>query len=391
MIGQVQSFMDVGFRVGCRPFANDGAAVNCCWTSCATNRWMRTIASRLRQGFPFLRGTLTLLLSGLAACCSAAESPEPRLPYIKNIRRDNLSIGGLAFVEVHLERSGAPPLSFFVSRPPRPAPLLLYIQGSGCRPAFVRMGDQLVSTVFSLLPTAAQGRYTVMVVDKPLTQDSASAGQGTAINCPTEFNAYFSFASWSRDLRQAVDIARALPWIEAGRMRVFGMSEGAVMAADLAGTDPAVTDVAMLGATGPSQLFDFIAAAYRSGGTDTEVSAQIEALEATAREIASDPDNATKFAWGHPYKRWSGFLSASSDRSLMSSHARMYLVSGMADRSVPILSTEALYSDLRSAGKDVTMRRIPDASHSLQPAGTDDLSQLDAEIKRVLDWFGSGR
>lgn len=45
--------------------------------------------------------------------------------------------------------------------------------------------------------------------------------------------------------------------------------------------------------------------------------------------------------------------------------------------NVLILSTEALYSDLRAAGKNLTMRRIPDASRSLLPAGgASDFNQL---------------
>jgi len=62
------------------------------------------------------------------------------------------------------------------------------------------------------------------------------------------------------------------------------------------------------------------------------------------------------------------------------------IVSGMQDSSTPILSAEAMAADLRAAGRDVTVRRLPDVGHTLQPAGASG-DALWPEYQRILDWF----
>lgn len=45
-----------------------------------------------------------------------------------------------------------------------------------------------------------------------------------------------------------------------------------------------------------------------------------------------------------------------------------------------------------SAGRDVTVRRVPNAGHGLSspgPGGAPDFSQTDREFRLALDWFWS--
>lgn len=293
-----------------------------------------------------------------------------------------------AITRYTLERSDGPAIRYYLSKPSRKSPLVLYIQGSGCIAPFGRndTGGRN-STIFSWIPLVQQGRHAVMVVEKPHQPTEPQKGSaGDAIGCAGEFNDYFSFDTWLATLRQAVRHALTQPHVDPRQVLVIGISEGATMAAGLARELPEVTHVALLGATGPTQLYDFAANIYRSSEDDAAKLHRLQELDATVSAINADPKSTTKFAWGHTYLRWSSFFAQSSAGNLSQSQARVYLASGMRDDSVPILSTEVMYAQLRAQGRDVTFRRIPLANHSLVPAGGT-FDQVQPEYDALMAWF----
>lgn len=293
--------------------------------------------------------------------------------------------GSAEVMQYKVGQKDGPTVEYFLSKPKQRAPLVLFIEGSGCRPAFVP--DKRMSFVFNYVPMAQEGKYAVMVANKPFSPAEPPAGQpGVATACPDAFNNYFTLAHWVRDLRLVLDHALQQPWVDGQHVLVMGTSEGAAVAAALAEADPRVRNVAMLGGSGTTQYYDFVVAAYRNGHNDAEIKQQLDELDATRQQILAKPDSVQDIAWGHPYKRWSGFFRASPAQQLLKSGARVYIVSGMQDVNVPILSAEVLGAELMAAGRDVTMRRIPNADHGLMtPAGG--WEQRDAEYRRILDWF----
>ncbi|WP_198116325.1 alpha/beta hydrolase family protein [Massilia rhizosphaerae] len=303
-------------------------------------------------------------------------------------RQEALALGKAAAVRFTLPRAGAPDVRYVISKPAHKAPLVLFVQGSGCIPPFVGLGTpHRYSTVFGFVPLAQQGAYAVMVVDKPFQPDAPPQGQpGVATACPAAFNAYFSYDSWLAALRDALRHALALPWVDDSRVLVFGVSEGAAMAAGLARTVPAVTHVALVGGTGTSQLFDFAANAYRAGNSDDDTLARLADVDATVDAINADPRSTGKFAWGHTYLRWSTFFAQAPGENLVQSKARVYLASGMRDDSVPILSTEVAYARLRALGRDVTFRRVRRAGHALVPEGGT-MADVQKDYDAIMAWF----
>ncbi|HEY2709816.1 MAG TPA: alpha/beta fold hydrolase [Caulobacteraceae bacterium] len=289
---------------------------------------------------------------------------------------------GAPFEQHHLVDGLGRTVTYYISRPTTTAPLLLMIQGSGCTEVFNRTGAQTYSTVYDALPIAASHRFTVVVVEKPFAGQAAGAERGTATGCSSEFNQDFTAQRWLEALRAALADARKSPSVDPSRTLVLGHSEGAVMAAMLAGRDPMITDVVSFAGSGTSQLFDLLALAYQ---TCTDQSACIQDIERQARAIAAKPDSATDFAWGHPFKRWASFFKVNPAEELLRSHARVYLAAGTDDRNVPILSMEIAAATLLGAGRDVTVRRIPGADHSLGGGG----DSTEAEYQRALDWFWS--
>lgn len=300
----------------------------------------------------------------------------------------SFTLGTTQFNQIKLARQDGPEVEFYLSKTARPAPLILFIQGSGCVPVFHGLDTgQRVSTIFNYIPWGMEGKYAVMVVNKPYAPATPPARQDGALSCPRQFNDYFSLENWVRDLKLALAHARRQPWVDTRRMLVLGVSEGATVAAALAAGDSGVTDLALIGASGPTQLYDFVVAAYKAPGTDAEVAARLGELDATRRQIFARPDSVTDFAWGHTFKRWSSFLRASSSANLQKSRARVYLASGMQDTAVPILSTESMAAELQAAGRDVTLRRVPEAGHGLTPGN----APPDDEYARILQWYEQGK
>jgi hypothetical protein len=335
------------------------------------------IAPMNKRLFAFVGG---ILLAASAVHAAPAAQQEP------------LELGKAAATRFTLQRDGAPDIRYVISQPAHKAPLVLFVQGSGCTPPFVGLGTpNRYSTVFNFVPLAQRGDYAVMVVDKPYQPDAPpQAPPGVATGCPAAFNANFSYDTWLDTLRGALRHALALPWVDGSRVLVFGVSEGAVMAAGLARALPEVTHVALIGGTGTSQLFDFFANAYRAGDRagsgDDDTLARLRDIDATVDAINADPRSSVKFAWGHTYLRWSSFFAQAPGENLVQSKARVWLASGMRDDSVPVLSTEVAYARLRALGRDVTFRRLPRAGHNLMAEGGS-MADVQKEYDAIMAWF----
>lgn len=293
---------------------------------------------------------------------------------------------GTDIVQFKVDQPDGPAVEYFISQTREPAPLVLFIQGSGCTPAFTGLGTSNRSAnVFGFLDTMWTGKYATMTVNKPYSPDELPE-PGAATKCPAKFNDYFDLDTWTRDLALAVKHARKLPWVKAGPMLVIGVSEGATAAASLAGKDQHISNVAMIAGSGPTQFYDLVVNAYRTTSTDAETLKKIEQLEADRQRILAAPDSGKDFIWGHSYKRWSSFFRTSSTLSLLKTDSKLYLLAGMQDGSVPVLSTEAMAAELAAAGHSVTLRRLPDVGHELAPANAP-RETLWAEYRKILDWF----
>jgi dienelactone hydrolase len=278
-------------------------------------------------------------------------------------------------------------ITYYIGHPAKPAPLLLMIQGSGCGQVVMNYGTAekpaYGSTLYQFLPYAAEGRFTVMAVEKPFSGAIGKGEAGTAQPCSAAFRKDFTAESWLAALQAALKDARGNPWVDNSRTLVLGESEGTVMASLLASHDPSITDVVWLSGTGTTQLYDFIVSYYRRC-PDASCFGELEAQVAAIR---ADPDSADKMAWGHPYKRWTSFFGVDPTEEMLHSKARLYLAIGTADESVPPLSSEIAVARLTAAGHDVTVRRVPDANHMLMRKGQTLEDGLGKEQRLALDWF----
>jgi pimeloyl-ACP methyl ester carboxylesterase len=327
----------------------------------------------------FIRSAvLGMALAGAVAALAQAAPAE---------QKETFSFGSWSMDRITLPGGDGPPVGYYLSLPKTRAPLVLLVQGSGCTAPFTGLGTpKRSSSIFSWVSLAQSGRYAVMAVDKPYQPFKQDGAPGSATGCGDAFNHHFSYDSWLATLRHALRHALARPEVDPAQVLVIGISEGGALAAGLARTVPEVGAVALVGASGTSQLYDFIARIHQGGASDIEKQRELQLLDTTVKDILADPASGSKFAWGHPYRRWSSFFAQSAGDNLLQSRARVYITSGMQDTSTPILSTEVMYAQLRGQGRDVTIERIPTANHDLVPAGGG-YEQVQAQYDAIVRWF----
>ena len=260
------------------------------------------------------------------------------------------------------------------------APLLLMIQGSGCNRVLSKKDNQVYSSIFNLSQIANSGSFSVLAVEKPNSGLVNSKGLGVEHSCSREFHDSFTVGSWVESLNLAIKDSLLKLKRKPKRILIFGFSEGAGIASKVAVTNNLITHVIISGGSGTSQMFDFVAFAYQNCFDRSKC---IDDSYLTLEKILQDPDSSIKFAWGHPYKRWSSFFRLDPAENLLKSKAKVYLVFGTSDRSTPALSQEIIAAKLKSAGKDITIRRLPNANHGLRSSVHD----LDNEYKLAFKWF----
>ena len=284
-------------------------------------------------------------------------------------------------IEHSFETGSGLPVKYFISTGKPNAPLIVFIQGSGCKPVMNGKNTEGGSTVYGFFPAAYKPGFNAMVIDKPFTADKDTGTGGVSEFCSKDFNNTFSFDNWFEVVDAAFTHAINNSDVSKKDVLVLGVSEGAVVASALASKHDTIRDLALIGASGDNQLFDFISLAHTNGRQNS-----IQEIANKAKEILEDPNNSEKFAWGHTYKRWSSFFKVSPSNLLKDTSKRIYLVSGTEDRSVPIQSTELLYSRLVLQGSDVRFRRVEGAGHNLLKNG-DSWEKLEAEYKLITDWY----
>ena len=265
---------------------------------------------------------------------------------------------------------------FFVSAesPGAELPLIVFIQGSGCHSLFHLNGDMVRGGYQNVLLAAAGERSRVVAVEKPGVRFLDWPRGGDARPCTPEFHQEHTLERWAEAVSTAVRAAAGLGGVDTGKLLVMGHSEGGITAARVAAVNSAVSHVALLSSSGPTQLFDLAATGH-------------DDVYSEFAKIMAHPDSVQEFAWGHPYRRWSSFLSTSTLDELLRSRARIYLAHGAEDDVVPVAAFDVLRAELIRHARDVTTERIEQAGHGLRRRGQAQTAGMRAVFGRVVEWF----
>lgn len=272
-------------------------------------------------------------------------------------------------------------------------PLALVIEGSGAQSVWVRVGDRIGGSLQNLTRRATRHRARVLVVEKPgiafLEQRERPGG---AEGSSQEFRREHTLERWAEANAAALRAALAMPGIASSPVLVSGHSEGADVACRVAAIESRVTHVAPLSGAGASQLFDLLhlAAQPRPDDTSGDGEARRQQVLKDWSAVRADPQSIDKFWLGHPYRRWSSFLTSNRLEDLQKSRARVFMAHGTADQAVPIASADWLFAELTARGRDVRFERIEGADHGLRKPDEPNDPAIPSGLERVLglllDW-----
>lgn len=277
-------------------------------------------------------------------------------------------------------------LTFYLSVAPaaRRAPLVLYVQGTGCASPFAIENGRVFSGPQSLLHDVFGASARVMVVEKPgVRYLDNPENPGNSRLCRVEYREQYTLDAWVRTLAHALQAARALPGVDGARTLVVGHSEGAIVALRLSNAAPRVTHVAALSGGGPTYLFH-MSEFFRKQGMDPE-----KDLYPCWSQIRRDPASATRFCWGQTFRQWSSFMKTSILQEALASKSALYLGHGAKDEQNPVSAFDVLRAELAARGRAALFDRVEGAGHAFDLPGQPQPEGFAAIFQRILAWFGA--
>lgn len=283
-------------------------------------------------------------------------------------------------------------ITFYLSKAAsqKPLPLVLFIEGSGCRSRFEeRNGKILPAGGHIVVADVFKDKARVLVVEKPGVEYLAQPKDGCKDSAM--FNRELTLERWAEANEAALRAALKLSSVGTDKTLVIGHSEGGLVACRVARDLPKiVTHVAILAGGGGSQLYDLIALARRGEffdkvSPDPEV--RVQYVLDSWKEIEADPMNAEKFFFGFAYRRWSTFLSSSPIEELSQVKAKIYIAQGTEDKAVDPTSADTLYAQLAAKNKQVTYDRVAGANHSFRIKDNPKVDGWQDLFERIAKWF----
>ncbi len=287
-----------------------------------------------------------------------------------NTNAQNITPKILGFSEYKIEDDTLGNVNFYLSKSDKKLPLLVYLEGSGAFPLFQKTEQGLGSTVVIDFQNLSKA-YQILLISKPGVPFVDKVGRDKngfpTYDAPKEYIEKLSLDWRVNAADKAIDYVLKQGLASKEKVIIFGFSEGAQVAANVAKKNKNSTHAMLFSGNGLNQLFDpIIQARLRAKtGQITEVEAQkeVDSLFKVYREIHKDLANTNKQWWGHSYKRWSSFTTNSHINCLVDLDIPIYMANGSVDNN-SILTADYVQMMFAVRQKDnLTYKVYPNYDH----------------------------
>lgn len=323
----------------------------------------------------------TAFISGVAA----AQGVSPQL--IGGWQREIVSRQGLPSVEVYQFHDSTR------------KPVVVALQGSGCSPLVTirevevtqngvrRKARSLATTIGAVgltLPKGGALPFHLVLVEKRgvtsfVTADSG-ADQGPRTVCNAAYRAAATMSERVRDVADAIKAVARQPW--AGDILVLGESEGAQVAAQVAGQNPSlVRAVALVSGAGVNQFFSLVTEARRTEGA-AGAQRMLTDMDRIARGVQTDD------YLGHSVERWRSFAVQTSPLdALRGVDVPVLVAQGDRDANAAVEGADAFVTELlRAPSRKVFYLMLPGRDHGLSEVGTAGESVISDVYRLFVQW-----
>jgi pimeloyl-ACP methyl ester carboxylesterase len=294
-----------------------------------------------------------------------------------------------------VDRESAPSLDVYIARKDQTRrPLVVFLPGSHCLPLFLiaEQGGrrrEKSTVLFHEHFTSELSRAHFAVVERrglksfgppPASEEAAQ----TAANCTPDHGG----VSKDERVRDAADAVEALanePW--AGPIYLLGHSEGAYVAGGAAARLPpkALAGVGLLSGPGPTQFFDFLVEARRSGN-EKEVKTIFDELLWITGPSASGEYRGAAIERQLSY----GIRSTTVD-DLRSSEVPIFVANGSADPKSPIESADLFVAEMmRTPARRLRYLILPELDHGYY-SRKEDKQYAGQVLAAFLDWVDADK
>jgi alpha-beta hydrolase superfamily lysophospholipase len=263
-----------------------------------------------------------------------------------------------------VRRGTEPPLDVYLARAEGARPLVVFVQGSRVVPLFELIAaDGAETTLRSALPfdvadllSARSLTCHLAFLERRGLRSFQVAAATSGI--PQGASAGVSKPDRVSDVADAVSALAAEEWVS--QVLLVGHSEGADVAAGVTQLlGPRIAAVALLAGAGPSQLFDFVAAARRTAD-DEGVRRAFEDILWLSSSAASGDYR------GLPVERWTSFaLESSPLEDLQGCAVPVFVAHGTDDDAASIEGADVFVVELmrRNRERPVFYLVLPELNH----------------------------
>jgi len=308
-----------------------------------------------------------VLLSVLASARGAAAQ---EVGSIGRVARYAAPLGApYAAEEVRVRAPGGVSLAGTLTIPKNglgPHPAVVLITGASAQDRDMRNDEELYRPFFQIADTLSRRGIAVLRLD----DRGVGASTGTLDSTTT--------ADRAEDMRAAVAYLRTRPQIAHLRLGVVGFSEGGMIAAMMAATDPKIRAIVLMAAPGEPGSTIVEWQTRRSADADTTLTAaRRDSVFAAA--MKSWRERAERDPWTRYFAGYDPIPTAR-----LVAKTSVLILQGTADESVPARDAELLAAAFKAGGNtDVTVRRFDGRTHAFLRAT--DFSSGGAADPRALE------